>query len=380
LENEFLVVQIAENGSLRLTDKRTGRVYDGLCAYEDVGDIGNEYVFHQPDGDQALSTISQAARVALQEHSAVRTVYEIVHEWMIPASADQTHQREQREFVPLLERAAKRSTSLISQTITTRVTLEHSAPYLIVQTTLDNQAKDHRLRVLFPTGCAATAYQVDSIFEVATRDTAPAPEWRNPSNCQHQQAFVHVGDLAGGLTIANHGLPEYEVLRDDRGTIALTLLRAVGELGDWGVFPTPEAQCLGQHSFSYAIIPHAAGQAPAESYRHAYQFQVPWALRQVPLHTGGLPAEQGFIRWSGEGMALAAVKVAEEADDLILRWFNTGAQPTTLTVGAAAGIGGWYRSTILEDDAGSLGTDATLSVRGAEIVTVGGRRGVARFH
>jgi alpha-mannosidase len=74
------------------------------------------------------------------------------------------------------------------------------------------------------------------------------------------------------------------------------------------------------------------------------------------------------------------VKVAEESDDLILRWFNTAAQPTRLTVGAAAGIGGWYRSTILEDDAGSLGTDATLSVRGAEIVTVGGRRGVARFH
>jgi alpha-mannosidase len=374
LENEFLSVQIAENGTLCLTDKRTWRVYDGLCAYEDVGDIGNEYIFRQPDGDQALSTTSQVARVTLKEQSAVRTVYEIVHEWMIPVGADQTLEREQREFAPLLERTAKRSTSLISQTITTRVALEHGVPYLTVQTTLDNQAKDHRLRVLFPTDCAGPAYQVDSIYEVATRDTVPAPEWRNPSNCQHQQAFVHVGDATGGLTIANHGLPEYEVLRDDRGTIALTLLRAVGELGDWGVFPTPEAQCLGQHSFSYAIIPHAAGQALVESYQQAYQFQVPWTVRQVPLRTGELPAEHHFVRWSGEGMALTAVKIAEESDDLILRWFNTGAQLTALAVGGALGIRDWYRSTILEDDAGGVGTDATLSVRGAEIVTVGGRR------
>jgi alpha-mannosidase len=377
LENEFLSVQIAENGTLRLTDKRTGRVYDGLCAYEDVGDIGNEYVFRQPDGDQALSTTSQVARVTLQEHSTVRTVYEIVHQWMIPASADQTLDREQREFMPLLERTARRSASLISQTITTRVTLDHGVPYLTVQTTLDNQAKDHRLRVLLPTDCAAPTYQVDSIFEVATRETVPASEWHNPSNCQHQQAFVHVGDATGGLTIANHGLPEYEVLRDDRGTIALTLLRAVGELGDWGVFPTPEAQCLGQHAFSYAIIPHAADHAPIEAYQHAYQFQVPWMARQVPLHTGELPADHSFLRWSGEGMALTTVKIAEESDDLILRWFNTGAQRTTLRVGFAAGIGDWYRSTILEDDAGSVGTDATLSVRGAEIVTLGGRRSTA---
>ncbi len=34
---------------------------------------------------------------------------------------------------------------------------------------------------------------------------------------------------------------EYETGDD---TIAVTILRASGELGDWGYFSTPEAQCL----------------------------------------------------------------------------------------------------------------------------------------
>ena len=40
------------------------------------------------------------------------------------------------------------------------------------------------------------------------------------------------------MTVANKGLHEYEILGDD--TIAVTILRASGELGDWGYFPTPE--------------------------------------------------------------------------------------------------------------------------------------------
>lgn len=55
-----------------------------------------------------------------------------------------------------------------------------------------------------------------------------------------------------GVTIGNYGLNEYEILPDNN-TIAITLLRSVGEMGDWGYFPTPEAQCLGQHSLSYSF-------------------------------------------------------------------------------------------------------------------------------
>ena len=99
---------------------------------------------------------------------------------------------------------------------------------------MDNQAKDHRVRALFPMDLQASSHNVDSMFEVATRDNEPAAEWENPSYTAHQQAFVDVTTATAGLTVANQGLNEYEVLRDGRNTIAVTLLRSVGELGDWG--------------------------------------------------------------------------------------------------------------------------------------------------
>ena len=48
-----------------------------------------------------------------------------------------------------------------------------------------------------------------------------------------------MSDDYNGLAVANIGLYEYETVSN---TIAVTLLRAVGEMGDWGVFPTELSQ------------------------------------------------------------------------------------------------------------------------------------------
>ena len=58
------------------------------------------------------------------------------------------------------------------------------------------------------------------------------------------------------------------------GVIALTLLRCVGELGDWGYFPTPEAQCLGEYRFNYSIEVQPTAEKFV-SYQHAYTAQIP---------------------------------------------------------------------------------------------------------
>ena len=63
---------------------------------------------------------------------------------------------------------------------------------------------------------------------MVTRPNKPAASWENPENPQHQQAFVSLYDDVKGVTVANKGLHEYEILGDDM--IAVTLLRASGEL------------------------------------------------------------------------------------------------------------------------------------------------------
>lgn len=192
--------------------------------------------------------------------------------------------------------------------IVTRISLEAAGNGIQVSAKFNNQAMDHRLRVLFPTGLIASTLLAASIFEAAERDIAPAPDWINPSNAQHQQAFVSVSDGSAGLMIANKGLNEYEVLRDGRNTIAVTLLRSVSELGDWGVFPTPEAQCLGERTVEFAVRPYAGDAAEPEAFAWAYQYQAPWFIAQTGWQQGSLPAEYQPLEWQGRTLALSAFK------------------------------------------------------------------------
>jgi alpha-mannosidase len=372
MENEFLSVLIAEDGTYEMTDKRNGKTFSGLGAYENVGDIGNEYIFRSPEGDIPLTTRGLPAKIYEEEQTSYHTVIAIVHQWEIPASGDETLDREIQEFVPFLERTAQRSKQYVPLTITTRLILEQGVPQLKIRTSLRNEAKDHRIRVLFPTDITSTTHYADSIFEVAERDTIPAPEWTNPSNCQHQQAFVNVRSNTYGLTVGNLGLNEYEVLRDGRGTLAVTLLRAIQEIGDWGVFPTPEAQCLGDHEFEYVLIPHGGDSEAVLSYAAAYQAQIPWTAIQTPLQSGSMPAEHQFIGWSGEGLALSTVKLSGSSEELIIRWFNMTNQPAQLQVEHINGEqNALYKSNVLEEEGNALAVGDIVSIRPAEIVTIG---------
>src|SRR5699024_11021569 len=102
--------------------------------------------------------------------------------------------------------------------------------------------------------------------------------------------------------------------------IAVTLLRSVGEMGDWGYFPTPEAQCLGEHTVSFAIY-LADGEA-VTSYKQAYQYQIPWSTWQAEVQDGSQEAEGSFIDWQEENIAFSSVKVSNTTGDMMLRWFN----------------------------------------------------------
>lgn len=349
MENEWIKVAIAGNGSLTMTDKSTGRSYSDLCIYEDAGDIGNEYIFRQPDGEEALTTAGLLAQISLVEHSSARAVYEVVHKWELPSRADDEHFAEIDRMEHVRKRTGMRVQEKVPFTITSRITLEASARCLKIETSFDNRAQDHRLRVLIPTYLPVESHFADSIFEIAERQNVPATEWTNPNNCQHQQCFVNVSSTGAGLTVANLGLNEYEILRDGRNTIAVTLLRSVAELGDWGVFPTPEAQCLGKHTVQFSIIPHAGSGMESSAYAEAYQFQVPWFVCQTGIHGGVLPEEHSFMQWSGPSLALSAVKINENTNDLIVRWFNMAGKQASLTVKPPEQVKQVYTSGVLEE-------------------------------
>jgi len=373
MDNEHLKITIQEDGTFELLDKQNGKVYRDLGIFENVGDIGNEYIFRQPQNDIPLTTKGLRADIVRLEHSSLRTVYEIVHRWAIPAGADDLLSRETATMVPIQERQAQRTAAKVPLVIATKLTLDKGAKGLSIQVSYNNQARDHRLRMLFPTDLTSEVHHADSIYETAMRDNEPSALWSNPSNCQHNQAFVAIDEPEAGLAVAHKGLNEYELLRDGRNTIAMTLLRSVGELGDWGVFPTPGAQCLGEQSAELLLIPYAGGKNRHVAAIEAATLHTPWTMRQVAVQTGQLPAGHSWLNWSGEALVLTAFKANEKRGDTIARWYNSTLQPQTLVI-QAADAEDWYRSNVLEERLEGL--DAAdgiimVPVKPAEILTLG---------
>jgi alpha-mannosidase len=377
LENEHVKVWIADDGSFALLDKRNGHRYEGFGIYEDTGDIGNEYMYKQPDGEETLTTKGLKAKITWVENTPFRAVYRIEHSWMLPLGADRVLDEEIRSMAPFRYRKAKRVKETAEVKLLTELTLDKFSRSIGIASTIDNTVEDHRVRMLFPTGLQADEVTVDSIYELAKRPIKPEPEWQNPSNAQHQNAFVSISDGSAGVTVANIGLNEYEALESD-GTIAVTLLRGVRELGDWGVFPTPEAQCKGRHTLQLKLIMHDGDAVQSGAYVEAYQFPVPWTVRQTGVHAGSLPADHALIRWEGEKLAFSALKVGEESGDLFLRIFNVSTVATSLEVTPAFAAAEVYESTIIEKPGEAVvcgGNGAyRLEVGPAKIETVGIRQ------
>ena len=291
-----------------------------MLTFEDVGDVGNEYIFKQPENDQAiLSKDNENSQVEIVTDTTELAQVKITQQLFVPVAADERLEKEQQMVIEFRHRKAGRAKEMRMLELTTILSLRKDSKKIDFETMLNNQMKDHRLRVLFPTKLHVKQHEADSIFEVVTRPNEVPEGWENPTNPQHQQAFVRLADEKYGVTVGNYGLNEYEVI--DHSIIAVTLLRCVGELGDWGYFPTPEAQCIGEHRFNYSIELHEPTEKYA-SYQHAYSAQIPFSTCQMAIQEGELPQKNQYLTCEGETFAITALKRSKFNDKVVVRGFN----------------------------------------------------------
>lgn len=332
IDTPFYEATFNKDGSFDLLDKSNNKILKNLGVFEDCGDIGNEYIYFMPVGEKPITTKGIDAKIEILEDESYRTTIQITHTMKVPIKANETLDKEIQDLVEFKNRKSVRTDELIEQKIMVSYTFENKNPVIKAVAKFNNQALDHRVRALFETNIETPYHYADSIFEVAKRDNTPDKAWKNPCNAQHQQAFVNVHNDEYGLTIANKGLNEYEILRDCKNTIALTIHRGTRELGDWGVFLTPEAQCLGERTVEFAIIPHGAGKEAYNSYKLAYQYQIDWAVKQVNLQSGSIKGKYQFLNTEHLEVANSALKISSDGKYIVTRWFNLSSEDAMLKI------------------------------------------------
>lgn len=321
LENEFYRVEVRSDGTLDLLHKPTGRILTGAHWLEDHGDRGDEYNFCPVEEDTCWDSRGEKMRVrAGMQGPAVASLL--------------------LEMTPRLPEGLRPDRKArLRATRPTRVTVEvclaSGVDRVEFVTIVDNQSKDHRLRVVFPAPFAREM-RAEGHFAVLHRPVgAPTfgPNWAEPpASTHHTLGAVE----ASGVAIFGRGLPEYEGRHAASGTeIALTLLRCVGWLSrdDMPTRPghagpelsTPGAQEIGTHRFEYALS--LAGEASdAELVRLSQDYR--FGLLPGPA---GIPAQRP-LELDGDGFCLAAMKGAEDGDGLVLRVYNPGAESVPMSI------------------------------------------------
>ncbi len=375
IENElFRVEASALDGTLTLVDKRTGVRFAGLNRLVDGGDRGDLYSYCAPGEDRVVDRPAAPPRIAVRDEGPVGQRLDVRMVYAVPRRLARDRRR----------RAAR----LMRLPVASRVWLRPGVARVEIETTVENRAEDHRLRVLFPTPFWTEQALAESAFDVVARPlglpTQTAGWAEQPVATAPQGTFVAVQDGGRGLLVANQGLPEYEVIPSPGGaTIALTLLRCVGWLSRDDLtccrpapagpgLPTPGAQCPGGHTFAYALVPFVA---PLSSAIHeAYAFRAPLRAAVAAPGEASLPPRLSFVELNPEELVVSAVKPAEDGEGWVVRFWNTQERPATarLTVGFA--IGSAERVDLLERPLAPVDVRDSrivqMGVRGKEIVSL----------
>ena len=348
LENAFWQIDINDDGSLRLRDKETGLIYDRVLEIEESSDDGDEYDY-SPSREEWRLTSAQGEHEFEVTHEGWQSRAVIRHRIAVPAN--------------LAERAARQRNGYLDAEF--EITLSRNSRRIDVAVRLDNQADDHRVRVLIPTPFATREVLADTQFGTISRPVqdaamqnwqeegwkeAPVPVW-NLLN------YAVLQEKRNGLALFTEGLREFEVVGDEQKAFALTLLRGVGVLGKEDLLlrpgrpsgikmPVPDAQVRGPLScrfslFSFSGTPENAGVAQqAQSWLTPVQCynKIPWDAMKLNRASLTTPESYSLLALSPTGCVLSAIKKAEDRDELILRLFNpsqSSACDATLSVNPA---------------------------------------------
>ena len=318
IENKYYKVIAETNGTVTVVDKINNKKFKNCNRFVDGGDAGDEYTYSPPLNDEII--VSRLDNIIIQDVGLSEATLKVSGKIMLP--------------VGLKSDRKSRAEKMIECPVESEIKLFSEVQRIEFKTKFDNRVCDHHLQVEFPTAIKTDQVYAEGHFEVVKRSiNIPVSEgWKEKAyKTAHNSGFIDINDGKYGLAILNKGLPEYEIIPDNN-TIALTLLRCVGWLSRWDLenkrgnagpsLPTPEAQCLGENIFSYALIPHQGNWAEARIPQKTKQYKTRVLTKQLKNQPGNLSDKYSFIQLEGEHLEISAIKKHEFEDKLVVRVYN----------------------------------------------------------
>lgn len=333
----FWSMQMDEQGRIvELQDRRCGRsvlatgaVGNDWQLFEenppsDAWDIHRDYAEHPLPRPRCTS-------ICCREHDAVHATIELC--WRI--GADDAPQ-----------------TSIITQHLT--VYAQH--PRIDFATHVLWRQRHQLLKVAFPVDIRATEATYEIQFGHLRRPTHQNTSWDIARFEGCAQRFVDLSEHDYGVALLNDCKYGHDI---HDGVIRLTCLRGT---------TAPDATAdLGEHHFTYSLLPHQGSFQQAGVIQAAAELNTPLIAREVPPTRGPLPASFAPIRCSNPAVILDTIKPAEDGNGTIVRLYEAFGSHATATLQFAAAPASVSVTDILEQpmvcDTGLQHRDTEVSLR-----------------
>jgi alpha-mannosidase len=235
-----------------------------------------------------------------------------------------------------------------NDSFSTRMRLYSGIPRIDIETTILNNDKFVRYRLLFPTSIQS-GHRFDEIpfgaIERPEKHELPAQNWMDWSDGKH------------GLSLLNIGLPGSNVTE---GTMLVSLMRST-HINDYVLsLGQPASSDLGlelgqERTFHYALVPHLGNWQDALSFRAGLEFNNPLLVRPLDPHPGKLRKKFGLLEVSSPNVVLSAFKPAEDRAGVIVRVYEASGHPVRdVTIHFAGGVQGAAEVNLMEDSLRSI--------------------------
>lgn len=337
LENEYYRINVNDNGTLTIFDKETEQVFDQVLRLEDGSDDGDEYDYSPSRQEWLLYSDEFPVETSIN-HQGFQSVANIAFRMNVPANLAAREERTgQNGFVEAQ----------------CQVVLKQGSRRIEVRMELDNQADDHRVRVLVPTPFVSETVVADNQFGCITRPTNdPAmavweeEKWKEaPVPVYQLMNFAALENGNAGMAIMSNGLREFEVIAslgdENRDTFALTLFRGIGVLGKEELLlrpgrpsgikiPTPDSQVRGKLVCEFTLCGfsgnHIDANVMAQARDNVTQIEcynkIPYNAMKLNVGEQNLPMSFSLLSKQQAGAVLSVLKKAEDEDALIMRVYN----------------------------------------------------------
>lgn len=326
-ENEYISLEISDNGMVSIKNKETGKVYSGLNRYYEDSDAGNGW-FYETAGIGTVGVVCGNGNVEVINRGPLFSKFRITSYMKVPKCCDR--------------KELKRSDDYTEMTVKTTVALRSGAKMVEFETEIDNTASDHRVRVMFPTGIEGDEYKASQAFSFVTRQRGVSENGANHRETEYceknMSGIIGVDDGKDSLYfIGKEGFHEGGVYPD--GTISVTMFRAFGH-----AFEEPcavEAQLKGNMVFKYALTTD-------KDSLYNKQRTISDKPYSILCRTSDDNIFKSIMSVDNENIVVSIVKPAENKNGYVLRLFNPTSDTQTAKVQVNINVCDVYETTLDE--------------------------------